>query len=93
MRFGDLIDPEKGPESLIKLALVLLIILAAFQLVVCLLAQLSPADELLAFVCLIAVSPVAYLVREHRRGRPRREARRGAERTPVLPHHGHEEGR
>lgn len=92
MRLGDLIDPEKGPESLIKLALIPLIIVVVFQFVVCLLAQLSPADELLAFVCLIAVSPVAYWVREHRRGRPRREARRGTERTPVLPN-GHEEDR
>jgi predicted permease len=86
MRFGDLIDPEKGVESLIKLALVPLIIFIVFQVVVCLLAQLSPADELMAFVFLIAVSPVAYWVREQRRGRPRREARRGTERTPVLPH-------
>ena len=77
MRLGDLFDPEKGPESMVKLALVPLIVLIAFQLVVCLLAQLSPADELLGFVCLIAVSPVAYLVREQRRGRPRREARDG----------------
>lgn len=92
MRFGDLIDPEKGPESLIKLALVPLIMFIVFQVVLCLLAQLSPADELMAFVCLIAVSPVAYWVREHRRGRPRREARRGAERMPVLPH-GKEEDR
>jgi hypothetical protein len=92
MRFGDFIDPEKAPESLIKLALVPLIILIVFQLVVCLLAQVSSADALFAFVFLIAISPVAYWIREHRRGRPRREARRGAERTPVLPH-GHEENR
>jgi len=38
------------------------------------------------------LSPVAYLIREHRRGGPRREGRRGAERTPVLPH-GNEEDR
>jgi hypothetical protein len=86
MRFGDLFDPEKGPESLVKLALVPLIIFIVFQVVVCLLTQLTPGDELMAFVCLIAVSPVAYWIRERRRGRPRREARRGAERTPVLPH-------
>ena len=92
MRLSNLIDPEKGPESLIKLALVPLVMLIAFHLVVCLLTQLTPARELLAFVFLIAVSPLAYWIRERRRGRPRREARRGAERTPVLPH-GHEEGR
>jgi uncharacterized membrane protein len=92
MRFGDLIDPEKGPVALIKLALVPLIILIGLQFVVCLLAQLSRADELLAFVFLIAVSLVAYLVRERRLGRPRREARRGMERTPVFPVD-HEEGR
>ena len=90
MRFVDFFDPEKALASLIKLAIMLLIVVIAFQLVVCLLAQLSSAHELLAFLFLIAVSPLAYWVRELRRGRPRREARRGAERTPVLPH-GHEE--
>jgi hypothetical protein len=92
MGFTDLFHSEKGQNALIRLALLLLAIVIAFQFIVCFLAQLSAADGLLVFMFLIAVSPVAYLVREHRRGRPRREPRRGAERVPALPQD-HEEDR
>jgi hypothetical protein len=86
MRLGDLIDPERGQEALVKFALYALILAVVSGLVVDLLSRLSGLDTFLAFLFLISMSPLAYLIREARGHRPQRGgARRGAERTPLLP--------
>ena len=86
MRFGDLIDPERGPAALVKLALYPLILLIVFQFVLCFLTQLPPAAEFALLCIVLLLSPLAYLIRKNRRGRPQRQGtRRGAERTPLLP--------
>ena len=86
MRFSDLINPERGPSALLRLALYPLVLLVVCQLVAAILSQLRAVDLLLMFLGLVFVSPFAYLLREARRGRPQRQAsRRGAERTPLLP--------
>ena len=86
MRFGDLINPERGPAALLRLAFYPLVLLVVCQLVATILSQLRAVDLLLLFPGLVFVSPFAYLIRESRRGRPQRQgSRRGAERTPLLP--------
>ena len=86
MRFSDFINPEQGPSALLRLALYPLILLVIYQVVAMILGQLRAVDLLLIFVGLFRVSPLAYLVREYRRGRPQRQAsRRGVERAPLLP--------
>lgn len=86
MRFRDLLDPKRGPETLVKLALYPLILLIVFQFVLCFLTHLPP-EAMFGLLCiLMLLSPLAYLIRKYRRGRPREQgARRGAERTPLLP--------
>jgi len=86
MRFSDFIDPERGPEPLVRLALCPLILVVACQAVFVILSQLRAVDLLLLFLLFVCVSPLAYLIWRARHGRPRRQgARRGAERTPLLP--------
>ena len=86
MRFGDLLDPERGPATLVKLALYPLILLVVFQFVLCFLTQLPPAAGFFLFCLLLLLSPLAYLIRRNRQGRPQQQGtRRGAERTPLLP--------
>jgi predicted permease len=84
--FMDFIDPEKGPTALIRLALYPLVLVIAFPVFAAILSQLRGADFLLMLLSLAIMSPLAYLIREARQGRPQRQgARRGAERTPLLP--------
>ena len=86
MRFSDFTDPERGTAALLRLALYPLVLLVVCQLVATILSRLRAVDLLLLFLGLVLVSPVAYLVRESRRGRPQRQgSRRGTERTPLLP--------
>ena len=86
MRLSDLLNPERGPAALLRLALYPLVLLVACHGVAALLSQLRGADLLLIFLGLALASPLAYLIREARRGRPQRQgSRRGAERTPLLP--------
>ena len=86
MGFSDLIDSKKGPAALVKLALYPLILLVVFQFILCFLAQLAPAAGFFLFCILLLLSPLAYLIREARQGRPQRQSTRGgAERTPLLP--------
>src|SRR3989442_1159432 len=59
--------------------------LVVFWLVLAVLTQLPPLAELALFGLMLLLSPVAYLVRGAQQGRPREGARRGAERTPLLP--------
>jgi hypothetical protein len=86
MRFGDFLDPERGPEKVVRLALYPLILAIVLQLITSFVRALPAAAGLGLFLILIVMSPLAYLIRERRRGSTRREgARRGAERTPLLP--------
>ena len=86
MRFSDLIDPERGPATLVKLALYPLIFVVVFSLVLTLLSELPPLGVLALFGLMLLLSPAAYLVRQSRQRRPQRQgARRGTERTPLLP--------
>ncbi len=86
MRFGDLLDPERGPQALLKLALYPFILLVVLQFVLCFLAQLPPAGGFFLFCLLLLLSPLAYLIRRSRRGPPATaRTAGGAERTPLLP--------
>ena len=86
MRFCDFMNPESGPAALLRLALYPLVLLVVCQLVATILSRLRAVDLLLLFLGLVFVSPLAYLIRESRRGRPQRQgSRRGTERTPLLP--------
>ena len=86
MRFGDFFDLNKGPEAIIRLALFPLVFAVAGEFVIDLLNWLTAADYLLLLVLLGLASPVAYLIRESRRGPSHRQTtRRGAERAPLLP--------
>ena len=86
MRFGDLLDPHRGPETLVRFALYLLIFFIVFHFILCLLTHLPPAAEFGMLCVVLLLSPLAFLIRERRKGRPRRDgARRGSERTPLLP--------
>jgi hypothetical protein len=88
MRFNDLIDPERGPQALGKLALYPLITLIGFSLVLALLAQLPPTAEFLLLCLVFLLSPLAYAIRRNRQGGARPGgARRGSERTPLVPMH------
>jgi len=86
MRLGDFIDPERGPANLLKLAVYPLILLIGLQLLASLVRELPAVAELGFLLFLLVMSPLAYLIRKSRRGRPREQGtRRGAERTPLLP--------
>jgi hypothetical protein len=86
MRFNDLFNPERGPAFLVRLAFYPLVLLVVCQLVATILSRLRAVDLLLMFLGIVLVSPLAYLIRAARQGRPQRQAsRRGAERTPLLP--------
>ncbi len=86
MKLDDFLDPERGPEALVRLAACALVIVVVGGLVATILSQLRATDLLLAMLFLAIMSPVAYAVRKKRLGHddhPR--ARRGAERTPLVP--------
>ena len=86
MRLNDLLDPERGPATLVKLALYPLIFVVACEVVIDLVSRLSAIDTFLVFLFLIMLSPLAYVAREARKHRPQRGGgRRGTERTPSLP--------
>ena len=88
MRFRDLLDPERALSILMKLALCLIVLSILLQFLCCALRQISPLAELEILCIFLLVSPLAYFIREWRKGgRPPRTARRGAERTPLLPQH------
>lgn len=93
MRFEDLLNPKTGPEALVRFALYPLFILVVGSLTITILSQLRATELLLAMLFLVLMSPIAYVVREHRRAqRQPIRTRRGAERTPLPPPNGgHEE--
>lgn len=80
------------PEALVRFAVYPLVVLVAGGAFVELLGQLRMLDLVLVFLLFLLASPLAYLIRNARRGQaPHHGARRGAERTPVLPHDHEEE--
>ncbi len=86
MRLNDLLDPERGPATLVKLAIYPLIFVVACEVVIGLVSRLSVIDTFLVFLFLIMLSPLAYLIRQTRGHGPQRGGgRRGGERTPLLP--------
>jgi multisubunit Na+/H+ antiporter MnhG subunit len=87
VRLNDLIDPERGPAALVKLATYPLIFLVVCSSILMLVAQLPAKAVLGALFLLLLASPVAYLIREARghRAHPGGARRGGAERTPLLP--------
>lgn len=84
-----MVSPRKGGEMLERLA----IFLVGALIGLCLLRQFAASIGTLSFLFLGAgMSIAAYFIREARRGHPERRANhRGAERTPILPHHDEEE--
>ena len=90
MRFSDLLDSDR----IVKMAFKFFCGLLALMLTPTLLANLLAAahvSDATWLMLLCAASPIAYLVREHRRDRPLvRRTIRGAERTPILPPQGGE---
>jgi Ca2+/Na+ antiporter len=79
-----MVSPKHGVEMLKRLAL----FLGGALLGVCLLRQfVACIGPLSLFILGIVIIIAAYLIREVRRSRPKRAvvARRGAERTPLLP--------
>ncbi len=87
MRFSDFLDPKTGPEAIVRLAIIPFLIVIAGCTVMGFLSQMSNADILLGMLFLLLLSPLAYALRKHRRGhREESKLRRGAERTPSLPH-------
>ena len=88
MRFSDFMNPDRGPESVGRLAMYALVLAVVGGAVGWILSLLTPPDVILPLVVLGLVSPLAYLIREARRTKPgRQRPRRGAERTPLLPPH------
>jgi len=87
VRLNDLFDPERGPATLVKLALYPLAIVVTCRVIIALLSRLRAIDIFLVFIFLTLMSPLAYLIREARghRGQHGGGRRGGAERTPLLP--------
>jgi len=86
MRLRDVLDPEWVLSASMKVAVCLILLSCVLQFVDCALQQVSGAAwfALLCFFFLLSI--VAYLIRRIRQGRQQRPgARRGAERTPLLP--------
>lgn len=86
MRFRDLLNPEHASALLVKLAITLILVAVGLQLFVCMLRQIAPAAGFVMLCVFLLLSPLAYFIRRKRQGLPQRSgARRGAERTPLLP--------
>ena len=86
MRLRDVLDPNRALSALMKLAVCLILLFVVFQFVVCLLQQASAAAWFALLCLFLLLSLVAYLIRQKRQGRQQQlGARRGAERTPLLP--------
>jgi hypothetical protein len=86
MRLRELLDPERVLVVLMKLAVSLILLLVGLQLFACMLRQIAPAAGFVMLCVFLLLSPLAYFIRQKRQGLPQRSgARRGAERTPLLP--------
>jgi len=83
MRWTDLLHPDRLFDAFVKLFLGLITLLFFICWLASALRSLNGAAVLL---CMAAVSVVAYLIRKASWAHPERPgARRGAERTPLLP--------
>jgi membrane protein implicated in regulation of membrane protease activity len=83
---------DKVFRFLITIALLPFVLLCMLEFILAILRQLPIWDLALLFLLLAIASPVAYWLRQSRgRARPREGAKRGAERTPLLPRHEEEE--
>ena len=78
-------NPEQLMAYVEKLGFAMLALLVAGELVPQILAQLTPAGLIAAFVGLVLMSPIAYFILKSESSRSERRPRRGAERTPLLP--------
>jgi len=88
MLLRDFLDPERALSFFMKFAVYLILAAVLLQFFWCTLRQSSPLAEFGLFCIFLLLSPLAYVIREWRRGgRPAHTARRGAERTPLLPQH------
>ena len=86
MRLRNLFDPERAMAGLMKLAIFLILVAVGLQLFVCMLRQIAPAAGFMMLCVFLLLSPLAYFICRKRQGLPQRSgARRGAERTPLLP--------
>ena len=82
---------DLNPKNLVRLAVYPLVVLILGGACVALLGQLGTLELFLMFLLVLLASPLAYLIRNARRGQGQHHgARRGAERTPMLPQN-HEE--
>jgi len=89
MRLTDLLNPERASKFAFKLFFLLFLLLALPSLAAKALAAIRiPAADAATIVLLwLLASPVAYYIRERRRGtRPATRRTGGSERTPLLPH-------
>ena len=83
---------DLNPENLLRFAVYPLVVLIVGGACVALLGQLGTLDLLLMFLFFLLASPLAYLIRNARHGQGQHQgARRGAERTHVLPQNHEEE--
>jgi hypothetical protein len=86
MRFSDFLNPKTGPEAIVRLSLLPLVVLAVGSLTMTILSELTAAEFLLAMLFFLLMSPLAYAIRERRQGhRQQQRTRQGAERIPLLP--------
>jgi hypothetical protein len=87
MKLSDL-----NPDNLVRFAVYPLVVLLAGGAFIELLSRLGTLGLFLVLLLFLAASPLAYLIRNARGSRAQHHgARRGAERTPVLPHNQEEE--
>ena len=83
---------DLNPENLVRFAVYPLVVLVVGGACVELLQKLGTLELVLMFLLFLLASQLAYLIRNARRGQAQHHgARRGAERTPVLPHNHEEE--
>jgi len=84
VRLNDLFDTERGPKTLLTLALYPLVFLVVWQGVAALLGQLSAISTLIILLCIVLTSPIAYLLRKARgRGAERGWAEGASRRNRV----------
>jgi hypothetical protein len=85
MRLSDLIDIDRAKGIFIKLIGGLFVLLFAHDLLCEIANHLTFPGALAVLAFFLCASPIAYVIRERRRPTRPDGARRGAERTPLLP--------
>jgi hypothetical protein len=84
-----LFNPRRGFEMLKKLGMTLVALILGIALFRHLAPVLTKEIDLSGLLVLLILSPLAYIIRESRLAKTRKQARetRGTERTPVMPNH------